>query len=538
LDRISAAGPDGVPAILLKECKSTIARPLYLLQRKFLDEETTPHILKTSTITPIFKKGDQGQPANYRPISLTSHVIKIFEKIVRKKLIDHLEENNLLNQNQHGFRSGRSCLSQLLSHIDTILSYLEKGQNVDAIYLDFSKAFDKVDHFILLKKLESNGIKGKLLHWIKSFLTNRTQRVTVNSHLSDATKVKSGVPQGSVLGPLLFIIMIADIDDEVKFSILSCFADDTRLLKSVQNVMDTFKLQHDLNKVYKWTKDNNMSLNGEKFEQLTYGKDDKLRAGSIYLTDNGAIIHKPNFVKDLGVVITDDTRFSTHIDQMVTKSTNLSSWIFRTFKSREKLVMLTLWKSLVIPHLDYCSQLWSPTRKCEIQKIEMVQRTFIKRIHGMQNLSYWEQLQNLKLYSLERRRERYQIMYVWLILEGLVPNFHHNKNGQTVGGISHYVHQRHGRKCFIRVTNPGPYKTALYSSFAFRGPTLFNSLPRELRNITNCTKDKFKSKLDKYLEIVPDQPLIPGYVQYRQAESNSIPDMNKLNCIGPHGLDV
>ena len=178
----SAPGPDGFPAILLKNCKEELARPLAIFWRNCLDCGETEEVHKRNHITPISKGGDQGEPSNYRPVSLTSHLTKVFEKVVRKKMVGYLNENNLFNSTQHGFRQGRSCLSQLLSHYDSILSKLEEGKDVDVIYLDFSKAFDKVDHNILLTKLKSLGITGKLLKWIKSFLQDRNQIVFVDGH--------------------------------------------------------------------------------------------------------------------------------------------------------------------------------------------------------------------------------------------------------------------------------------------------------------------------------------------------------------------
>ena len=519
----AAAGPDGFPAIFLKKCKFSLAKPLEIIWRNNFEKGYTPMILKSSFVTPIFKEGDQGLPANYRPVALTSHVTKIFEKILRKKLQVHLESNNLYNESQHGFRTGRSCLSQLLAHMERLISFIENNENVDVIYLDFSKAFDRVDHKILLHKLEKNGIKGKILTWIKSFLTGRYQRVSVNSVLSYETEVTSGVPQGSVLGPLLFLIMIHDIDKDVIHSALSSFADDTRIMKGVSNIADIRKLQADLNAIYKWTTCNNMQLNGLKFEQLKYGKNDDLKKQSIYLTDTGLNISEKKSVKDLGVILNTDMSYKQHIDSQVQKVKNISSWIYRTFKTRDKTVMITLWKSLAIPHLDYCSQLWAPSKRYLMQELESLQKSFFNGLSSIRHLNYWEKLKELNIYSLERRRERYRIIYTWCILEGIVPNFNYT---QGKGGIYSYINQRLGRKCHLKSFNHG-HKTIWKDSLSEEGPRLFNSLPKYLRNICNCSKDTFKKELDHFLQSLPDEPLLPNLYHLRRADSNKITEMIK-----------
>ena len=234
----AAAGPDGFPAKLLKECKKTLKVPLFLIWRKSMDKGIVPSLLKTANVIPIHKGKSKGVPANYRPVALTSHIIKVFEKILRNHIVQYMEDHSLFNPTQHGFRKGRSCLSQLITHYENIISNLEAGKNVDVIYLDFAKAFDKVDFLIILKKLNSMGIKGKIGTWIHSFLTNRTQRVLVNGESSKPSAVISGVPQGSVLGPLLFLVLIGDIDKNVSSAFISSFADDTRATHDIENDAD------------------------------------------------------------------------------------------------------------------------------------------------------------------------------------------------------------------------------------------------------------------------------------------------------------
>ncbi|KAK3888729.1 hypothetical protein Pcinc_007204 [Petrolisthes cinctipes] len=246
------ASPDQFQAALLKNCAKELRAPLHILFRNSIDTGIIPQQLKTAKIIPVYKGGSKGEAKNYRPIALTSHIIKIMEKIIVRNMSIYLEEKNILNNYQHGFRVGRSCLSQLLSHHEKIINGLENKKNIDAIYLDFAKAFDKVDHGILLHKLRDFGISGKLGKWLHCFLVNRQQSVAVSGVVSKPSIVTSGVPQGSVLGPLLFLIHISDINELVKFSTVSSFADDTCILKEVTSIADADLLKKDLSAIYSW----------------------------------------------------------------------------------------------------------------------------------------------------------------------------------------------------------------------------------------------------------------------------------------------
>ena len=225
-------------------------------------------------------------------------------------MVTYMEIHGLFNPSQHGSRLGRSCLSQLIAHVDTILELLANGQNVDVIYIDFAKAFDKVDFNVTLKKIHDLGITGKIGYWIHRFLVNRFQTVLVNNARLKKVKVKSGVPQRSVLGPLLFLIFISDIDQKVASSFISSFADDTRIGRQTQTAEDTSALQTDPNSVYYGTEANNMELNGDKFECLRYGPNKDLQSNTTYLSNTGKAIQEKDHVKDLGPVsISEKTSF-------------------------------------------------------------------------------------------------------------------------------------------------------------------------------------------------------------------------------------
>ena len=243
--------------------------PIRLIWSESIDTGTVPQFYKETHVSPLYKKGNRAQAVNYRPVALTSHIIKIYERILRVAMVKFIDENGLLCDNQHGFRSGRSCLTQMLSHFDDIMDGLTQNADTDAIYLDYAKAFDKVDHR-LLSKLRRYGFHDKLLHWIESFLSNRSQYVVLGGVSSFAAAILSGVPQGSVLGPLLFILFINDMKLCVKSSTIRFFADDTRIMKHIFSEADVHLLQQDLLSVIAWAKENNMALHEDKFELLVH----------------------------------------------------------------------------------------------------------------------------------------------------------------------------------------------------------------------------------------------------------------------------
>nr|XP_053656082.1 uncharacterized protein LOC128704893 [Cherax quadricarinatus] len=365
--------------------------------------------------------------------------------------------------------------------------------------------------------MRAKGITGKVGRWIYNFLTNRTQRVVVNRVKSEAATVKSSVPQGTVFAPILFLILISDIDKDVSHSTVSSFADDTRICMTVSSIADTARLQADINQIFQWAAENNMKFNDEKFQLLRYGKHEEIKSSSEYKTNSGHKIERNTNVKDLGVIMSEDLTFKDHNIVSIASARKMTGWIMRTFKTREAKPMMTLFRSLVLSRLEYCCTLTAPFKAGEIADLENVQRTFMPRITEIKHLNYWERLRFLNLYSLERRRERYMIIYTWKILEGLVPNLHTK--------ITHYESKRLGRRCTIPpMKSRGVTSTLRDHTISVRGPRLFNCLPAPIRGITNRPLAVFKLALDKHLKSVPDQPGCGSYVGLRAASSNSLVD--------------
>ena len=513
----SAAGADGVPATLLKNCRTELSRPLYILWRSSLDQGLIPGDLLLVLISPVHKGGSRGQPKNYRPVALTSHIVKVFERVLRKVLINHLEKNNLLPNGQHGFRELRSTLTQLLSFWDTILDQLESDSDgVDIVYTDFSKAFDKVETGVLLHKLKECGISGRVGCWLSAFLDSgsRQQAVGVDGAVSCLCPVVSGVPQGTVLGPVLFLIHISDIAASLsQGTTATSFADDTRVQRGIKSVQDCADLQADLNLIYQWAETVNMHFNSDKFECLRFWPGDGEPPNFQYLGPDINNIEVKTDLKDLGVQISTDLAFKLHIEKIVTAASQLSGWGLRTFQRRSKSVMKSIWTSLIQPKIDYCSQLWSPGDQISINKIESVQRFFTSKVEGMKELDYWDRLRELQMYSQERRRERYMIIFLWKISQGLVRGY----------DVTFCNSERRGRTILankIVKSSPASVRKARECSLGVKGAQLFNILPVTLRNLNSDSVETFKNNLDSFLRLVPDQPTVSG--MSRAAETNSL----------------
>lgn len=472
-------GPDGVHPKLLKHLSKNDAfvTAVFQLFQQSYSTGKVPKVWKTAQVTPLHKKGDKSNPQNYRPISLTCVLSKVYERLLRNHLLQHLEP--FIYKNQHGFMPRRSCMSNLLDCMDYAYDLMDDQGAVDIIYLDFQKAFDTVGHQRLLIKLRNYGVTGKTLKVIEDFLRNRYFSVKVGNSFSKTYNVTSGVPQGTVLGPLLFLVYINDLPNGL-MSYISLFADD---LKIVADASKTLQTNEDLEKLSQWQKLWNINFNvkDKKCKVLHAGKNN-IRAQ--YFLD-GDLLPTVDEEKDLGLIVDESLKWEKQIQKSVSKAKQIIGWVRRNVISRDKETMLTIYKSLIRPHLEYCVQVWNLPAKHGnwnmIKDIESVQRDFTRLIDNLWSLTYKERLVKLKLTTLLERRMRGDIIETYKIL-----------SGKTDYGKQLYRVSRSGMK-LIYTGKPGRYRDSFLPN---RVLSYWNKIPDYVKNADTVTA--FKSTLEAF----------------------------------------
>jgi Reverse transcriptase (RNA-dependent DNA polymerase)/Endonuclease-reverse transcriptase len=407
-------GPDSIHPLVLKECSEAIAEPLSLIFQKSFEASVLPDEWKNANVVPIYKKGPKTDKANYRPVSLTSIPCKIMESIVKDRILEFLEDNDSLNQAQHGFMKGRSCLTNLLETLEMWTKTLDEGYGLDVVYLDYRKAFDSVPHKRLVAKLRMYGLTGKLLLWIADFLNARTMKVELRGVFSRLIEVLSGVPQGSVLGPLLFLLYVNELPNWIKNNI-RMFADDTKIWRKIRSEEDSESLQNDLDKLEEWSDKWMLKFNTAKCKVMHIGHklDTKYWMGK---SVNRMELETIEEEKDLGVFIRSDLKSSTQCVKSAARARRIVGMIRRNFRKLDKEDFLLLYKTYVRPHLEYCVQAWSPHMIKDIAVLERVQKAATNLVPCLKKYNYEERLRRLGIPSLQRRRERGDMIETYKIL--------------------------------------------------------------------------------------------------------------------------
>ena len=414
LRKFSAPGPDNVTNHLLFELCDQIAGPLAVLFSKSLEHGKIPDDWRMSNVTPIYKlKGSKSQPGNYRPVSLTSNVCKLMEKVVNRALSKHLE-NGVLRNSQHGFRKGRSCQTNLIEFYDKVTGWMDDGNCVDVLFLDFKKAFDKVDHSRLMVKLEAAGVQGNLWRWLKDWLTGRRQRVVVGGESSDWLPVESGVPQGTVLGGPLFDVYVDDIDLIILFCFLLKFADDTKMAKLIMSLLDSTQFQADIDNLCRWAADWAMEFNLDKCKIMHIGRNNPKNKYFM----NGVELGVTEEERDIGVWTDSSLKPGLQCTKAAANANRALGLILKSFHYRTKQSLVPLYKALVRPKLEFAISAWNPWYEKDIGCLEKIQQRLIRSLSNIRGTTYEEKLMDAGLTSLAERRKRGDLIEAYKTLTG------------------------------------------------------------------------------------------------------------------------
>jgi hypothetical protein len=491
LNCFKATGPDNIAPKVLKECRSVLSRPLCRLFNISLNTGTLPTAWRSANVVPIYKSGDKQLIKNYRPVSLLSVISKVFERCIFNKIYPFI--CNQINNVQHGFTKGRSTCTQLLHFVNDTCKTLDETGQTDIVYLDFEKAFDRVTHKLLLKKLQWYGIGGKLLCWFESYLTDRRQRVVINGVNSQWLPVLSGVPQGSIMGPLLFLLYIDDISSSLNYSKIMVFADDTKLYMTINSELDCHKLQADLNEIINWSKTWKMNLNVTKCKILTVTR--KRNPVMYNYCMNNEQLERCEYIRDLGIIINNTLTWCNHVQSIVSKANKVMGLIKRTLGyNAPTSVSKQLYISLVRSILEYGTPVWSGMTVHDTVLIERVQRAATRFMLHSPDIDYRERLEKLEILPLTLRRDYLDLCMFFKYCKGLLSNIN---AGNYVTFINNNAistrNSEEQNKILIPITNT----FTCQKTFFFRIVFMWNSLAKGVRT---CDKiNIFKNEIHSML---------------------------------------
>lgn len=417
------AGPDDIPAFIVRDCAGVFAHPLSVIFNKCLSVSKMPSVWKCSKVCPVYKKGNRLDISNFRPISLIPNFSKVFEILLHE--IIYYRVKNLITPLQHGFFKGRSTVTNLACITEFLAEGIDRRRQADVVYMDLSKAFDRLDHNILLRKLYNFGFSDNLILFFKSYLMNRNQFVTYGGVRSIGYLAPSGVPQGSVLGPLLFTLFINDIVENLTVRCL-LYADDLKLFSIISSRDDCRLLQQNLDLVNDWCIENRLDLNISKCNVMSFTS--KATTLEFDYGINGNTLARPNVFQDLGVVFDKQMSFVPHINLLVSDAFRILGFVLRTTRNFQSIVPLKkLFSAFVLSKLEYASIIWGPYYGVHAEHIESVQRRFAKAlwfrtdgIYPSVGFPHDQLLNRFSLVRLETRRECFSQIFLHKMIHNTI----------------------------------------------------------------------------------------------------------------------
>lgn len=489
--KTTSPGYDDISPKVLKHTADLISTPLMYIINLTFKTGIFPDKLKVAKVIPLFKSGCRQEINNYRPISLLSAFSKIFEKIITSRLVNFLEHNKVLTEFQHGFRSSHSTETAILQFVNNVYKYLERKSYLIGVFIDLSKAFDSLNHKILLDKLEHYGIRGVPLQLFRSYISNRSQIVFCNSSYSDCKIIHKGVPQGSILGPILFTIYVNDIINCSRTLHFTIYADDTNLLLADNNLNTLhYNINLELESVRIWIISNKLKLNTSKTKYMIF-QNRSIHHNMPPVTMDGVLLERVTHIKFLGILIDEHINWNCHINSVVTKLSRMGGILYRVRDYLTQDALFSIYYTLCYPHLLYCVSIWGSTWPSYLDKVTAAQKKLFRTFFSLGKydttniifstsnfLTFTNIYKYFLLLFIYKCIKVYQGINIFRLL-----NFNQNTRGNN-----------------LNLFCPQFRTTLFRNSLLCSGPHLWNSLPTEIKELVNNGHVfLFKRTIKKYL---------------------------------------
>ena len=484
-----SSGDDGISMALLKNVCESCSVPISMIVNMSLEQGIVPDGMKLAKVIPVYKAKSRDTFTNYRPISLLSNISKILEKVVHKRLYGFVTKHEILYDGQYGFRPKHSTIDALTEFVSNALPALDNSGNCLAVYLDLSKAFDTIKHSVLIDKLEHYGVRGRALDWFRSYLEQRRQYVSYGGVHSDIRYVEYGVPQGSVLGPLLFILYSNDLPIALKNCHTILFADDTTIYTTGTDLLDIFtRINTDLDVLNDWFMANKLSANPSKTKAILYSKKGRQQIQNLNVYMDGQKLERVKTTKFVGVYFDENFTWEYHVDHCRKKMLQGTFAINSSKHILNEKHLKILYYSLVYPYIHYGIMLWGNALIKHIRRIQVTQKKCVRAICGANFKSpsspIFKQLGILKFQDIY---ELHTNVFIFNFVNGGLPN--------PLLGIYQYhrdIHEHNTRQSTDPRT-PNVNSDIMRKSFLYQGPKLWATLDDRLK--VSKTKSSFKTRL-------------------------------------------